>query len=102
MILLLHSRFHYQVDHPLLLWGGDNGLCKLHVSSVLQFVPFKKCWLRCGKVCFAASMCVNKGMKGTYIYTFTQNIPGGLNQKLILVVFEQGGSRIRSLGCVCV
>lgn len=34
------SRFHYHVDHQLLLWGGDNGLCKLHMCSVLQLVPF--------------------------------------------------------------
>lgn len=65
------SIFHYQVDHQLLLWSRDNDLSKLHMSSVLQLVPFKKCSLRCGKVCFAALMCVNKGMKGIYIYTFT-------------------------------
>lgn len=66
------SRFHYQVDSWLLLWGRDDGLCTLPISSVSQLVPFKnKRWLKCGKVCIAVSICVNKGMERTHTHTYT-------------------------------
>lgn len=66
------SRFHYQVDSWLLLWGRDDGLCTLPMSSVSQLVPLKnKRWLKCGKVCIAVSICVNKGMERTHTHTYT-------------------------------
>ena len=104
--------YHYSIRPDfitswLLLWVRDEDLRTLHMSTVLQLAPFWKMWLRCGRVCTAASICVNNEMEGgniiytclslsLYIYMYTHTHTHIFIEyprkykKLILVAFEQG------------
>lgn len=60
----------------------------------------KKCWSVEKCVWLLPCLLTHKGMRRLYKYTLAQNIPGGMNKKIMLVAFEKGDWGLRSCGWV--